>query len=352
MSHKRNRVEIIGVCTHDKNHLWVSLITYDGEYKLGLLHKESKTFREIKTGMKFKMTIGRMIQDSEGNLWFGFPNLEGLHRLSPPFVEQNSQEEVNLISFYGSKGELDGINSLKIENNNLWIASAGNHLYKLNLSRSPIKVISTKQFGIDSIPYMSVYKDRRKKLWLSINDPEKQSQNLYEYDLYADTFRSYKGSFKGINGKEWQVLDELTDGKLLVHTPNQLVTYDPLDQTVQTYTADVMKFNEEFQLFRRFLLPSFHMVENNFLLNDSILVYGNQSGKLYNIYQNKEVASLRRHLNSLNGYVSAIPHDHNSFWANIRLGETGRFRWNGKSLEPVIISKSYREPSDFFRFKK
>ena len=331
LASKAKQISIQALHTHDEDHLWVSFTTYEGKQKIGLLHKGNKSFREISIGEELRRPIEAMKQDREGDLWFGSSYVKGLHRLSPPFQDAGRNGSPELTRFYGDDNQLSRILDLEFDDNdNLWIGTGGRQFYKLNLRSPAIKFIQTDQFGIDSLAYVKVYKDRQKKLWLALEDPENKVRKLLEYDLPSDTYRVFNDVLTGIPTDTLEVIDEFSDGRMLLYNNRSFILFNPENQEIELLETNM----DEKSIYGRFLL------------NDSILV--SPSGKLYNIVINQEVGNLFQHLKGYylrkySGWISfyVTPHDSNSFWAAVKFGQIGRFRWTGQKLEPVLIQSRY-----------
>ncbi len=336
---------VAAVHRKDGDHLWVSGTDKAGNHVIGYLNIHTRKFKQIKTGLPGRKARAHersdvydtMLSDAEGNLWLGGHFASGLHKLSPPFVEKESEKQPAITSFYfmnrvlGQRNPypLHGIKALEFDDfNNLWVATWRDYLLKINLDPAPVTFIDLKETGISEDLYLNLmYDPGRETYWIS----KGWEEGLVEYRVVDGSFQSYREEFKGHKFQRMNPVQVLANGKLLffyMQLPNRFfLLYDP-----DTDTAEILSKADP---------RAYSNARESFMYNDSLLST-DYFGKLVNINTGQIVVDYGNYLHSLMGWNGrATRSKDGNLWIAGSLSQLGKFAFNGHGLDTLELIDLY-----------
>ncbi len=336
---------VVGLCTHSDDQLWVAGEDSIRRAVLGLMDKETGKIRYLKTGLNrgySPETLSRnsygynaLVQDQEGNLWLGAARNDGLKCLSPPFVFEGKEGLPNLKLFSHPELKAARIKSLALDRNqNLWVATWYHYLHKLSLNPLPFQVINNRDFGNAQVSSQSVLMDEFGDLWISQYLSEGPHSRLIRYTPSTGAYESYEDSVFGVGGRFFMVIDTLSEGKLLFYNYRQFAELDPKLNRAKVLASPP----------RRGLAVAVH----HHMINDSIM-YVNYERRFYNIrtgaYTPIDQGFLERLTSKFqNTPIKITKAPDGTFWVTGLMGsQLGHFRWGKQGLELIQKSELFNE---------
>jgi len=245
----------------DKNTLWIG--TEGGG--LNKLDKKSGQFSHFRhygeefPGNDFIFTLA---SNSERYLWLGsYLGIELFDRIENEFITINHQE--NFPEILSSSA----VHALSFDrDNNLWVGTDDNGLFKLSLIDTTIIGFEKYQFasgkinGISSNRIKHVFQDSKGKIWIGTN-----GGGLNQFQQEDKSFKVYSERDGLSNNVVYGILED-DEGDLWMSTNKGLAVFNPANETFTNYTTiDGIQGNE-------FNTASFHKG------HDGLLYFGGING--------------------------------------------------------------------------
>jgi signal transduction histidine kinase/ligand-binding sensor domain-containing protein/DNA-binding response OmpR family regulator len=221
------------LCNDSKNNLWIGT----DDWGLKCYNYETKNITTCETDIRDldlrKTKIHSIIEDMQGNIWIGIYQ-KGILLISP-----NNQWFKN-IGFNPFKPEksigTDCVLSIRQDHNNdVWIGTDGDGIYRLNAQYSV-----TQHYRKDRMPgnsVLAIYEDSKNRIWAGT-----YLHGLFLYNPAGDRFEKRKLKIDRQEVKHINVITEDADGNLWIGTnENGLCIYNPDRNQVKCFQYDLLK---------------------------------------------------------------------------------------------------------------
>ncbi|MFD2033868.1 two-component regulator propeller domain-containing protein [Belliella marina] len=214
--------------------LWIS--SHSQGLKLDILDINQDKFRKLDQSELqnplFDSDIFSILEDSEGNKWFG--TISGVYRIAKGKQNMEFFDQLS-ISFYHE--------ILEDSHGNLWFATVNNGLFKYHPQSNKIRHYLPENETEKSIPGISVislFEDSKQRLWIGT-----EGYGLSQYSEKNDRFIHYNTATGLPSNTIFKILEDDL-GHLWFSTSMGLVRFSPDNQNIETFTKSDGLLSDQF----------------------------------------------------------------------------------------------------------
>lgn len=179
------------------------------------------------------MHVTALCEDRKGNLWIGTWG-GGLSRISAPIkypLQENSIKPFEILLDDNESLIKEVYTLFKDSEGNIWLATAGSGLIKINIDDDSYAVVDTDSSDLTSNSVYAISEDHSKNLWISTSagvvSMQLDGTEMQQIDLpikrYLDNIKSIRSD---LTGQIWMASDE------------GLIRYNPSTEKVSVYDED------------------------------------------------------------------------------------------------------------------